>query len=258
MCSKSFRRLAEALATTMLAGGTLFLPPNLCSATPAPMAMLASNLFGAHTAFVAQATVENAPLAVPVRLGVSMCRFHDRVRLDFDLRQISQSAGLPIPSGLIQRLGVRRTVTLGRLSQPSAWRIVFPSLRSYYEEPLVVDDPWWLLLERGGRIETTVLGRETVDGHPCRKVKLEATLGSGRMPVGTAWYATDLKDFPVRIELLMQGQTTTVHLKNVTFGGVDNRYFDLPSDFQRHASLQSTLWNAVRGRGLWGSDKKSE
>ena len=50
------------------------------------------------------------------------------------------------------------------------------------------------------KVETTELGKETVDGHPCVKNKVVVTDKESKQHESTVWNATDLKNFPVKIE----------------------------------------------------------
>ena len=66
-------------------------------------------------------------------------------------------------------------------------------------------------------METTELGKDTVDGHPCVKNKVIVTDNEGSKHESTVWNATDLKNFPVKIETDRTGrQTMTMLFKNVS------------------------------------------
>jgi hypothetical protein len=211
-----------------------------------PLAVLVSNLFGPHTAFTALAKVENAPLDAPSPLQLSLCRLGDRLWLNIDLRQIPQATGTPIPTGLLSKFGVDRAIAVGRLDGSSVWQIRFPKLEAYYEEALLLNDPRLRLLARGARIERTVLGKETLDGHPCVKHKLVASLKNEREPLGFVWEAGDMRKFPLRFDLMLEGQMTTIRLHDVKFGRADASYFDLPAGYQRYKDLQQILLVALQ------------
>ena len=50
------------------------------------------------------------------------------------------------------------------------------------------------------KVETTEIGKETLDGHPCVKNKYVVTDNEGVKHESTVWNATDLKNFPVKIQ----------------------------------------------------------
>ena len=211
-----------------------------------PLGVLASNLFGPHTAFTALAKVENAPLDAPATLQLALCRLGDRVWLNMDLRQIPQATGTPIPTGLLSKLGADRAIAVGRLDKSSPWQIRFPKLQAFYEETLTSSNPRFRLLARGARIERTVVGKEDLDGHPCVKHKLVASLKNEREPLGFVWEASDMNRFPIRLDLMLEGQMTTIRLQDVKFGRANASYFDLPAGYQRYKDLQQILLAALQ------------
>ena len=66
-----------------------------------------------------------------------------------------------------------------------------------------------------GSQESTELAKETVDGHPCVKNKVTVTSDKGVKLESTVWNATDLKDFPIRMQYLEEGRTATLTFSDV-------------------------------------------
>lgn len=77
------------------------------------------------------------------------------------------------------------------------------------------------------------LGKETVDGHPCVKLKLTTDL-EGKPSTTTLWCATDLRNLPIKIETDVNGQASVVELTDVSFT-VDAAVFMPPGDFTKKA-----------------------
>ena len=59
--------------------------------------------------------------------------------------------------------------------------------------------------DRKFKMETTKISEEKVDGHPCVKNKVVVTDDKDKKQEFTVWNATDLKSFPVKLEMLERG-----------------------------------------------------
>src|SRR5207248_1768042 len=95
--------------------------------------------------------------------------------------------------------------------------LVYPGLESYAVSPTaaVAGAP------EDFKVETTELGKETVDGHPCIKNKAVVTDKQGAKHESTLWNATDLKSFPIKIVTTENGNTATMSFKNISFAKPD-------------------------------------
>ena len=71
-------------------------------------------------------------------------------------------------------------------------------LKGYVEMPS--QNPEISKPESDFKLEMTELGKETVDGHPCVKSKATVTDKDGKKYESLVWNATDMKNFPVKIE----------------------------------------------------------
>ena len=63
-------------------------------------------------------------------------------------------------------------------------------------------------LEKGLKVEKTALGKETIDGHACVKNKVVVKNEQGAVLEAITWNATDLKDFPLQIEMKEKDNTS--------------------------------------------------
>ena len=91
------------------------------------------------------------------------------------------------------------------------------------------------------KVETTELGKDTVDGHPCVKTKFIVTDDQGNKHESVVWNATDLKKFPVKIETVQQGQTMTILFKDVILAKPDAGLFEPPSSYTKYDSMQTMM-----------------
>ena len=82
---------------------------------------------------------------------------------------------------------------------------VYPRLHSYTEHELRNSDA--IKPESDFAVETTELGKEMLDKHPCIRNKLVITSRIGTKHEFTVWNAIDLNEFPVKVQTV-EGQPT--------------------------------------------------
>ncbi|HVP38683.1 MAG TPA: DUF4412 domain-containing protein [Candidatus Saccharimonadales bacterium] len=82
------------------------------------------------------------------------------------------------------------------------------------------------------------VGAETVDGHPCRKVKATWKSQEGDEAEEHAaymWLAKDLEEFPVKIQPIDEksDNISTLTYKDVKIGHVDEKSLEVPAGFKK-------------------------
>lgn len=78
-----------------------------------------------------------------------------------------------------------------------------------------------------GTVEEEVLGEETIDGHPTKKVRITADV-EGETHTSLLWKATDLKDLPIR--MAAEDGSFEMNYKNVVLGEPDAKLVTPPAD----------------------------
>jgi hypothetical protein len=109
--------------------------------------------------------------------------------------------------------------------------VIYPGIQSYQEVILVKGEAD--AFEKGLKLKKAALGKETIDGHPC--VKNKAIISDGKTQVfeATTWNATDLKDFPVRIEMKEKVNTVRMTFSQVRFVKPEAKQFEVPAGYSR-------------------------
>jgi hypothetical protein len=161
---------------------------------------------------------------------------------------VSDAKGGQIPpdaAAHMKEMGMDKTVMISRPDEKMAY-LIYPDLSSYATLPL--DDPEATKPVSAFKMQTTELGKETVDGHPCVKNKAVVTDESGKTHESTLWNATDLKTFPVKMEMTEQGQTVTLLFKNVKIAKPDAVGFSVPTKFQKYDSLMALMQHEMAKR----------
>ena len=158
----------------------------------------------------------------------------------FETDMTQTKSGQMPPDAAIQMksLGMDRVTMIGRPDKKVAY-IVFPGMQAYIENPL--SDSEASTAPDDFKVATTELGKETVDGHPCVKNKVVVTGKDGTSQESTVWNATDLKNFPVKIQTTEQGNAMTLLFKNVASTKPDAKVFEAPSGFTKYDSIQAMM-----------------
>jgi len=189
-----------------------------------------ASLFGSNNAFTAAATTkildpqQNEIMVMPL----SYAFLAGKARSEVDMTQVTGKSIAPESKAVFKQMGVDRMVTITRPDK-QAMMIVYPGLAAYAETPLSAAD-----------IQTAKAGTETVDGHPCRKEKLTISSKDTRQE-GFVWRATDLKDFPIKIQLSHTNGSAITSYSNIKFDKPDAKLFEPPAEFDKYDSVEKML-----------------
>ena len=107
--------------------------------------------------------------------------------------------------------------------------LIYPGVQSYQE--LVQPKAETEAAEKGLKLEKSALGKETLDGHPCVKNKVTVRSGKASVLEAVVWNATDLKDFPIQIEMKEKDRTVRMHFTDVRFVKPDDNLFEVPAAY---------------------------
>ena len=205
----------------------------------AAMAML----FGANNAFSAtlelqSKTTTGGTVTMPGKVAF------DAGKSRFELNMTEAKGGEMPPEAMaqIKNLGMDTSVIITRPDQKQAY-LVYPGLKAYALIPIYKG------AEVSGtndlQMEMTELGKEKVDGHPCVKHKAVVTDLQGEKNESLVWNATDMKDFPVKIQDAKSSAETAMLFKDVKLSKPQPGVFDLPSGFKRYDSVQGLMQEEV-------------
>jgi len=230
LCSLYVRRwLQAALSVALLAGQAAVAQlPSASSGTGVNAAFV--KLFGSVSAFTAKAEtrVLDRSQEQLLRMPMEFTLLDGKVRLDIDLSQAQSKNLAPSTLASLKQAGMDRLVSIFRPDKKVTY-LIYPGVQSYQE--LAQSKGETEAAEKGLKLEKSGLGKETLDGHPC--VKNKVVVRSSKEPVLTAvvWNATDLKDFPIQIEMKESDNTTRMHFTDVRFVKPDAKQFEVPSAY---------------------------
>lgn len=167
---------------------------------------------------------------------------HGDSRTELDM---SNMKGTKMPPQTIEQMKAMGMDKMISISRPEAETVymIYPGLESYAKlaAPAPAEDT-------NTKIETTELGKETVNGHPCVKKKYVVTGNENDLTM-FAWLATDLKNYPVKIEIDatrdIAGKklptNTTLNFTDVNTAQPAASLFEPPAGYRVYTDIQDMV-----------------
>jgi hypothetical protein len=201
-----------------------------------------AKLFGDNKTFSADVEIQSGAsdenqTTIPGKMIV------DETKSRFEMNLGDAKGGRMPPSAIQQMkaMGMEKTVTISRPDLKLAY-MLYPGMSAYVATPLKEDTT----KPDSFKVESTELGKETVDGHPCIKNKVVVTDDRGKSHESTVWNATDMKKFPVKIVTSEGGNSATLLFKNVSTSKPDAALFNPPSDYKKYDNSQTLMMEQMK------------
>ena len=205
-----------------------------------------TKLLGHNKAFSSAIEIQTkSPSGGTLTLPGHMSFNDGKSRMELDM---SKSMGTNIPPeavAQIKAMGMDSIIIIARPEQKLSY-MAFPGLKAYFETE--IPDTESAEATSKYKVATTELAQETVDGHPCIKNKFIVTDDKGTNHESIVWNATDLNQFPVKLETTEQGQPITIFFKNVKLAKPDEAQFTPPTDFKHYDNYMALMQEEVMKR----------
>src|SRR5258705_7449528 len=126
--------------------------------------------------------------------------------------------------------GTDRIVSITRIDMKKVY-LTFPKLKMFQELPFK-ESAFNETTARSKNLtlQKTEIGREDVNGYTCTKSLVEVTEVNGPPQKAVIWYASDLKQFPVRMALRQDSLLHLFEFKNVQLGTPNPALFQIPTN----------------------------
>ncbi len=203
-----------------------------------------SKLFGENSAFTAKMDMEikEPGGAQPITMPGKISFLKGKTRFEMD---VTEAKGTQIPAAAATQLkafGMGEITMISRPDKKLAF-MVYPGLQSYIENPLAED-------EAAGPdakydVNTTELGKESVDGNACVKNKVIVTDEKGNKQEAVVWNAAELRNFPVKMQYTEDGRNATLTFHDIKFDKPETSVFEPPAAFTRYESMAGFLRGAM-------------
>ncbi len=255
-CFGLARRLPLPVALCIVLAGTLTLPTAFAQ-MPGPgqtgLNAAMTKLFGEFTAFSARTAVtmkdkaQNETLKMPMDFSLR----DGKIRADVDLGQLKSRDLTPEMATQLKQIGMDKMLTIVRPDKKTTL-VVYPALKAYADVPMSkqeADD-----LDQTYKVVKTKIGPETVDGHACVKYRVTVTNEKGDKNEALVWCATDLKEFPVQMQLIQPEGSVVMLFQNVRLEKPELNVFEAPSGYRRYTSVDLLMQEAMAR--MMGGGKK--
>lgn len=211
------------------------------SSSPAGADAILTKLFGDIKAFTAVCDMRmlgsdgNATFSGPMDFAL----LDGKMRVEVDLSKMTVKDMPPGAIDSIKKAGMDRVISIVRTDKTNQ-AIIYPGLKSCVVMPLPKKQAD-ALTDKSTKIDKTALGKETIDGHACTKNKVVITPDKGEAQEFTVWNAEDLKQFPVQVETMQDGQKVVMLFKQIKLAKTEESKFEVPSDYKKYDDMGSFM-----------------
>ncbi len=198
-----------------------------------------SKLFGENNAFTAKLDMEirepggTEPITMPGKISF----LSGKTRFEMD---ITEAKGTQIPAAAATQLkafGMGEITMISRPDKKLAY-VVYPGLESYVENALDEEEAG---PDAKYNVKSTELAKEAIEGNACVKNKVVVTDEQGNRQEAVVWNATELKNFPVKMQYMEEGRNATLTFREIQFTKPDPKVFDPPATFARYDGMAGFL-----------------
>jgi len=165
-----------------------------------------------------------------VRMPMEFAFLDGKVRLDINLSQAQSKEFTASNLAALKQAGMDHFISIFRPDRKVTY-LIYPGVHSYQE--LAQSKAEIEAAEKGLKLERSALDKDTLDGHPCVKNKVVVKGSKGSLLEAVTWNATDLKDFPILIEMKEDDKTVRMHFTDVRFVKPDAKQFEVPASYGR-------------------------
>lgn len=197
-------------------------------------------LFGDTKAFTAkaQARVLDKEQKEVSSIPMTMSLLEEKLRTEIDLTQAKMAMIPAEAAAMMKQSGMDKLITIVRPDKKVTW-LCYPGAEAYAEMPFSESE------SAESNVESSEVGKETIDGHPCVKMKFTSTDSKGRPQEAFVWQATDLKKFPIQLQMAQRANTVIVKFEMPKLEKPAASLFDAPAGHAKYNSAQALMQAAV-------------
>lgn len=204
-----------------------------------------AKIFGDNSAFSADMEMQTVDRGDNITMPGKISYDAGKSRFEMDMSQLKSGKVTPQQTAQMKVMGMDRMVTINRPDKKVSY-LIYPGLEAYAETE--VKETEKAKASDKAKVETTELAKESIDGHACVKNKVVVTDDNGAKHEYTVWNATDLKNFPVKVETTERDNKVTMLYKNVKLSKPDSTSFDVPESFKRYDSMSAMVQGEMMKR----------
>jgi hypothetical protein len=220
-------------------------PAQMPGGTTAGLNPVLTRLFGDAKAFTAkaQAEIKDSAGKMVVSTPMDFSYLNKKLRMDIDLEKVQSASQPAAVIATLKKMNMVQITTILRPDKKQVY-VLWPGQKAALISPVAEGDT--SISEGNSKITRTVLGKETLDGHPCTKHKVTIKDTQGNVTEATTWNASDLKDFPVQIQTGDKENVSTVRYSNVSLTAPAASKFEIPDGYQQYHSQQEMMQDLMK------------
>jgi hypothetical protein len=168
-------------------------------------------------------------------------------RSEMDMSQATGTAIPPQAIAQMKAMGMDKVISISQNSQKTTY-VIYPGLQAYAK----MQEPNTDSQTNAVKVDTTDLGKETLDGHPCLKKQFILTdPGTGQKLTMITWNATDLNNIPTQVQQSLPGSdgasntSMTMHFTDINLGKPDAGLFQPPTGYTPYTDIQTMMQTEV-------------
>ncbi len=204
-------------------------------------------ILGPHTAFSATTDVHifNKAGQETTAMTMGFATLGGNARIDVDTSALRTK---DVPADLIAQfksMGMDKMFTIVRPDKKITY-VIYPGLKSFAEIPMSAEET--SARAEDLTMEKTILGKDTVDGHPAQKIKAVLTGKNKERKEYLVWNATDLRDFPVKLQMTEGPTTMVMTFRSLKLTAPEAKQFEAPSGYTKHPSIEQLVQTELMKR----------
>jgi len=201
-------------------------------------------LFGENSEFTAmlELRTQGGPTDETMLVPGQLAFDQGKSRFEMDISKIQSAKMPPAVGAQMKALGMEKLITISRPDKKASY-MLYPGLQSYVESRIQGNEG-----PEEFKVETTELGKETVEGHPCVRNKKIIIDKEGTQHESIVWNATDLKEFPVKIQTAEGDVQVSMLFKDVKLSKPDSSQFDMPTNFKKYDDMMTLMQQGMMRR----------
>jgi hypothetical protein len=206
-----------------------------------------AKLFGTNLAFsaVVEITSRNGSTNGPLTMPGKLAFLDGKARFELNMDQVKGGKTRPGAGIQLKALGMDKIVSITRPDKQITLQI-YPGLSAYIETS--VPDPDAEKSSSDFKIETVEQGRETLDGHLCVRNKSIVTDPDGTKHEALLWNATDIGNFPIKIQQSEKDTSVTMLFRDVSLTKPEVSLFEPPAGFTKYNDMPTMMKDKVLKR----------
>lgn len=238
--------LAGVLCLTAVSGRAQFGAGGMGGGKGLPLGGSTAKLFGENKAFTANMELQAVSPQGPVTVPGKVAFLDGKARFEMNMTQVKSAALPPGAADQMKAMGMEKIIVIS-LPDKKVSYMVYPGMQAYLEMPMEDSDA--AKAADDFKMETTEIGKETLDGHDCVKNKAVVTDKEGNKHESTVWNAGDLNKFPVKIEQTTEGNLSTMTFKDVKLAKPEVKQFDAPADYKKYDNMMAMMQEMMKKAG---------